>query len=133
MEPVAFSGKLQSIKQTRQVQVVAFDSITNNVGNGYHASQSKFITPRSGVYQFSMSAISKGNDAVPLILYKNGQEITTTESQTLASYPLGTGLVLVSLSKSDVIELKVKPRESSIFGGFFKSASQVTFEGHLIT
>ncbi len=130
---VAFTGQSQSVSHTEDLKVVTFDVIRTNAGDGYDTTGSKFIAPRDGVYQFSMTAISEGSgDAVPLILYLNNQEITATSG----GGPLGSGLVLVKLRQGDEVTLKVKAKES---GGFFgkitgllSSPSQVTFEGHLV-
>lgn len=86
-------------------EVVKFDKVWTNIGNGYDSSSGVFTAPRGGVYQFSCSAMTASNKTLRLHLMKNDQ-------RTVGLYPgqsghnMGTLSMVLQLKKGDRVYMK---------------------------
>ena len=54
-------------------EIMPFDRIYDNVGNGFNVSTATFTAPYNGTYQFSVTVMNKDNTNVHLQLTLNGE------------------------------------------------------------
>ena len=54
-------------------EIMPFDRIFDNVGNGFNVSNATFTAPYNGTYQFSVTVMNKDNTNVHLQLMLNGE------------------------------------------------------------
>ena len=86
-------------------EVVKFDKVWTNIGNGYNSSSGVFTAPRGGVYQFSCSAMTGHGKTLRIHLMKNDQ-------RTVSLYPgnsghnMGTLSMVLELKKGDRVYIK---------------------------
>lgn len=73
-EPVAFYVHLTtSLPSPGANQIIKFDHVMVNIGNGYHNNTGVFIVPTSGVYVFSWSIRLKGGSVHSAELVVNNE------------------------------------------------------------
>ncbi|XP_071122072.1 uncharacterized protein [Mytilus edulis] len=72
---IAFSVALAHTVNLGQDQLVEYDKIVTNIGNGFDSRHSHFIAPVKGVYIFSACGFSQGSFASHLDIVKNGKAI----------------------------------------------------------
>jgi len=112
-------------------EVVKFDKVWTNIGNGYDSSSGVFTAPRGGVYQFSCSAMAYFGKTLRLHLMKNDQ-------QTVSLYPgnvghnMGTLSMVLELKKGDRVYIKHPASGGNSF--YSESGSNFSmFSGYFIS
>ena len=89
MSPVVFSGYTQGVRQRKPYYVKVDLSVVGlNLGSAYNETASEFTAPVQGVYFFSVTAVSNGNQVVPLELFKVYPFISSSY-QTYNVYQVG--------------------------------------------
>ena len=83
-------------------EIIKFDRIITNMGDGYVQSSGKFISTVSGTYQFSGTFYEK-RDLIGALLKKNGQGVIQANNGERGT---GTLSVILSLKAGDEVYLE---------------------------
>ncbi|CAG2240727.1 C1QL [Mytilus edulis] len=110
-DTVAFSAYRSSSQTLSNGEIVIFDGVWTNVGNGYERSIGVFKAPNRGLYHLTAVVMSTDGNSLGLNLCHNGLRMTR-------SYLTGDEKVLEKLvrleHKMELFEEKMKTMESSM-------------------
>ena len=104
-EVPAFGASFTKHVNLANNEVVKFDKVWTNIGNGYDSSSGVFTVPRGGVYQFSCSAMTYSGKTLRLHLMKNDQR-TVSLYPGDSGYNMGTLSMVLELKKGDRVYIK---------------------------
>ncbi|CAG2204398.1 C1QL [Mytilus edulis] len=90
---------IQAITQSLSVnEVVKFDKVWTNNGNGYDPSSGVFTAPLAGLYHFAAVVMSTNGGNLYVRLFHNNDKITSTYT-TDKGYKTGTFDIVLTLEK----------------------------------
>jgi hypothetical protein len=107
---IAFSAfvKEQKLHIPRN-QIIVFDLIKTNVGNGYNNASGKFVAPVDGYYLLSCSLLSwPGEEFSASIDVNNSRKAHLYERGTDLRYGMASQTIIVELKASDVVSVKTQ-------------------------
>jgi len=125
---VMFSAYLDHQVTASPRDVIVFNQITTNVGNGYNPSTGVFICPVSGYYVFDVHIQGQMDKYVGVYIYLNGSVLGYAHADDKFDYQSASGYVCVVLKQGDKVDVKAYVT-SSLNGG---SNRGCTFSGHLV-
>lgn len=99
---VAFSVSLTHRIQLGQHQVVEYDKVNTNVGNGYDIRHAHFIVPTRGVYLLSFTVMNVNGEYLYLEMVKNSEQIALVYGGQ-SDYNMGSETIVHLLEKGDVV------------------------------
>jgi hypothetical protein len=110
---VAFSASLTTRLALGQHQIVEYDKVLTNIGNGYDSRHGHFTAPIKAVYLFSCSMmnIQAMSDAY-LEIVKNGIRVAHLYSDK-DDFSMATQVVIVLLEKGDMVWVRHSNTASS--------------------
>ncbi|XP_033729305.1 cerebellin-1-like [Pecten maximus] len=126
---VGFSASLSTSTALGDHQIVVFDTILTNDGNGYDSKSGHFTAPLPGLYAFSVTAMCSGSEAeLHVAIIKDGQRIASVFANG-NHYDNGSKLVVVQLQAGQMVWVEHFADQSGnkIFGTSYSS-----FSGFLI-
>lgn len=104
---------------------VKFETIKENIGNGYNSGTGIFTAPTKGLYHFTASARQSRSGYLHLGMYRNGEEMAVSVALNYNSLTIGTTFTLQS---GDRVYVKnIWSQASGIVGG-----GQTYFSGSLL-
>lgn len=110
-------------------QVIKFDTLITNVGNGYSPASGIFTCPVSGLYEFSSSIVSNGDHKnADVDMVRDGIRILYIHA-TLFEYDTGSQVVISHCTKGQRIWIRHTQGHTDskeLLGG------HCSFSGHLI-
>lgn len=110
-------------------EVVKFDKVWTNNGNGYDPSSGVFTAPMAGLYHFAAVVMTEDGKNLYVRLFQNNTKITSSYT-TDKGYKAGTFDVVLKLEKGEKIYIKSGHNSQSIFSN---SDNYSTFSGNLIS
>ncbi|CAG2187994.1 C1QL [Mytilus edulis] len=125
---IAFTASLSAAKSIGINEVVKFDKVWTNEGNGYHPNSGVFTAPKAGFYQISATIMSPNGKYFHSYLMKNNK-------QTVGMYPgrghhTGAANIVLKLKKGDRVYIKHASNTESIYSD---SNHYSMFSGFLIS
>ncbi|XP_052087204.1 uncharacterized protein LOC127724313 [Mytilus californianus] len=127
-ETVAFSAYRSSSQRLSAGDIVKFDGVWTNVGNGYEPSTGIFKAPHPGLYHLTDVVMSDNGQILILYLCHNGLRIATSYLNG-DGYKTGTFDVVFNLQKGDKVYL-----ESHTSQTIYSDVNRyITFSGYRIT
>ncbi|KAL4226161.1 positive regulation of dendritic spine morphogenesis [Mactra antiquata] len=129
--PVAFYAHLGNhhFEHAGVNQIIIYDSIVTNVGNGYNDSLGAFTAPVDGIYVFSSTMVALQHRNAHSSFFKNSDRINTMFASGVESqYDTSSSTIVLQLSKGDVITVRNGDADTSIHGYDHSS-----FSGFLLT
>ena len=128
---VAFSAILTTQLALGQHQIVEYDKVLTNIGNGYDSRHGHFTAPIRAVYLFSCSMMNiQGISEVYLEIVKNGIRLAHLYSDK-DDYSMATQVVTVLLDKGDMVWVRHSDTSSSKSlnaGGYNTFVGTILFE-----
>ncbi len=115
-EKVAFSAHILGDKVISLAlgQILAFDQVPTNLGNGYNKDSGSFTAPAAGTYSFSIYFMSDHTAPCRLGIYINGESKCTAFANTLS---MSSCTVMQDLNMGDVVNVKVFHRnDNKLYG-----------------
>ncbi|CAG2219186.1 unnamed protein product [Mytilus edulis] len=109
------------------IQIIKFEKVWTNIGNGYNPSTGIFTAPRQGVYHITAVVMSQSGQLLYLHL-KHNNDYTAGIHVTGDGYKTGTFDVVFSLQKGDTISVGCK----NGIRVFSNNDKYTTFSGYLI-
>lgn len=103
---VAFSGSLtHAITTLGDKQVIVYDRVLTNVGNGYNPSLGHFTAPIKGNYFISVDAMGRPNELLSLNIFKNGNaiEYIYTGGTGSSDYMSSNEIIIEPLEVGDIV------------------------------
>ena len=124
----AFSASRSKSKSLGPGEIILFDKVWTNVGNGYNPNTGKFTAPKSGLYQISGTVMSESGKKLHVYLFKNDKQ--TVSLYTGTGYATGTVNIVFKLQKGETVYMKHFSNTETIY-----SDSRVfcVFSGFLIS
>ena len=130
---VAFLARLDApVRNLQQGSVVKFNVVLSNIGDGYNADTGYFIAPVSGIYMFSVSAMSdvKAIGWIELFIVKNADLVTGAYGYPgVIGHDQGATTAFIEVAANDKIWVKVNQPTTNASVGGWKFSS---FSGCLI-
>ncbi|XP_071145337.1 complement C1q-like protein 3 [Mytilus edulis] len=124
----AFAAYRASSQSLSVNEVVKFDKVWTNNGNGYDPSSGVFTAPLAGLYHFAAVVMSTNGGNLYVRLFHNNDKITSTYT-TDKGYKTGTFDIVLTLEKGDKVYIKSGHNSQSIFSD---ADNYSTFSGNLI-
>ncbi|XP_062399981.1 hatching enzyme 1.2-like [Sardina pilchardus] len=110
-------------------KTLIYKHIFNNVGNAYDLNTGFFTAPVRGVYEFSLSALSRGSNVVlALYLRKNRERVVTLYSTFKSEHNNVSNGASLILEKGDVVDVYL-PANRRVLDN---QNHHTTFRGHLL-
>ena len=124
----AFSASRSKSQSLGPGEILLFDKVWTNIGNGYNPNTGKFTAPKGGLYQISGTVMSVPGKTLHVYLFKNNK-------QTVSAYA-GTGLnsgtvnYVLKLQKGDTVYMKHQNITTTMYSS---SSVYCFFSGFLIS
>ncbi|CAC5423613.1 unnamed protein product [Mytilus coruscus] len=125
---LAFTAYRASPQSLSANEVVKFDKVWTNNGDGYDPSSGVFTAPKAGLYHFAAVVMSANGKFLFLRLYHNNAKITSSYVND-KRYKTGTFDVVLTLVNGDKVSIKSGGNNQSIYSD---SEYYSTFSGNLI-
>ncbi|XP_060066501.1 C1q-related factor-like [Ylistrum balloti] len=126
--PVVFHARLQnSIYPIGTNQIIAYEDVVTNVGNGYDSFTGLFRAPVGGAYEFVATMWSSDGNYLEFEMVRNGVDLCYGRASQ-SNQTMGTCVSMVELSAGD----RVWVRHLSGRGTYANGADYPSFVGHLI-
>jgi hypothetical protein len=128
---VAFSAILTTQLALGEHQIVEYDKVLTNIGNGYDSRHGHFTAPIKAVYLFSCSMMNiQAMSDVYLEIVKNGIRVAHLFADS-DDYSMSTQVVMVLLEKGDMVWVRHTNTASSRSlngGGYNTFVGTILFE-----
>ena len=124
----AFSASRSKSKSFGPGEIILFDKVWTNVGNGYNPNTGKFTAPKSGLYQISGTVMSSAGKSLAVYLCKNDKQ--TVSLHTGSGYGTGTVNIVLKLQKGETVYMKNHNSTKTIYSD---SSVYCVFSGFLIS
>ena len=82
-------------------EVLKFDKLVTNEGNGFNAKTGVFRAPFAGVYVFDVTIGITGNSATDVNILKNGAVLLRVYGHSSSNWETATGSVTTHLNQND--------------------------------
>jgi hypothetical protein len=92
-------------------EIILFDKVWTNVGNGYNPNTGKFTAPKSGLYQISSTVMSPAGKLLHVYLFKNDKQTVSLYT----GYATGTVNIVFKLQKGETVYMKHHNSTQTIF------------------
>jgi len=103
---VAFYAKYSADQCVSVGQVLTYDEVPVNEGNGYTSHDGIFIAPVSGVYVFSVTLVSVRDTWMRVVLVVNGVEMATIASDR-ADYLQASSTIVAHVQNGEHVLVRV--------------------------
>ncbi|XP_021354625.1 cerebellin-1-like [Mizuhopecten yessoensis] len=126
---VGFSASLSTTTALGDSQIVVFDTVVTNDGNGYDTRHGHFTAPVAGLYAFSVTVMCYGDESeIHAAIVRDGQKIGVVFANG-NHFDNGSKLVVVRLQAGQMVwvEHTYDPSGNKINGAGYSS-----FSGFLI-
>ena len=124
----AFSASRSKSKSLGPGEIVLFDKVWTNVGNGYNPNTGKFTAPKGGLYQISGTVMSARGKHLHVYLFKN--DTRTVCLYTGSGHATGTVNIVLKLQKGETVYMKHHNNTQTIYSD---SSVYCVFSGFLIS
>ena len=127
--PVAFTAhRATAYSRTGPGQLVFERSVTN-LGGGWNGPTGQFVTPYSGTYYFSWSALSTARNHLKLALVRDGREQVASWADQ-GGYQAASGSAVLTLRRGETVYLYVE--EGEVYESSTTNTGYSTFSGFRI-
>ncbi|XP_071145335.1 cerebellin-3-like [Mytilus edulis] len=123
----AFTAYRSSSQSLSVNEIVKFDKIWTNNGDGYDPSSGVFTAPLAGLYRFAAVVMSVSDAVLYLSLYHNDAQITSSYLSD-KGYKTGTFDVALTLEQGDKVSIRSRSKSQTIFSD---GSNYCTFSGNL--
>lgn len=109
----AFNAHMtKDYKYTSKYDVLLFDAVTTNIGNGYHADNGDFIAQETGVYVFTWTTRENGDclSTTELIVNHEKRGDVPMHSLHYGTPFHATGVVVTRVNAGDSIYISKTPK-----------------------
>jgi hypothetical protein len=124
VETVAFEATIAGGNIAHHTHIddkIVFETVSLNVGDGYHSGNGTFIAPMSGIYVFSTSVMMIGANSIDtgmhVIIEKNNAEIAGAYASNKGSYEHSSVTVTMDLKVGDTVAVTVERHDDISFYG----------------
>ena len=127
-QKVAFTAGVTSTSTTWNSGTLIFNSVIENVGNGYNPSTGVFTSPVAGTYVFYVTAVEYNKQYLRVDIVLNSVSKVRTMGHPDAAYQTGTNMVVLNLQKGDSVWVMYNTGT----GYWTQTVPATTFTGFLI-
>ena len=127
----AFSASRSKSQSLGPGEILLFDKVWTNIGNGYNPNTGKFTAPQSGLYQISGTVMSVPGKTLHAYLFKNDkQTVSAYASIGHNSMTSGTVNMVLKLQKGDTVYMKHQNITTTLYSS---NSVYCVFSGFLIS
>ena len=102
---VAFTVALDGNYSPGTGEKIPYNTVINNIGNGYITQRNEFVCPQAGLYVFYASVLATSDSACRFDFYKDEEMIGSVYSRHSPSTP-GSNMFLLELQEADTVSLR---------------------------
>jgi hypothetical protein len=124
----AFSASRSKSQSLGPGEILLFDKVWTNIGNGYNPNTGKFTAPQSGLYQISGTVMSAIGKTLHAFLFKNDKQTVSAYAGT--GHNTGTVNIVLKLQKGDTVYLKHQNITTTLYSS---NSVYCVFSGFLIS
>ncbi|XP_060567327.1 uncharacterized protein LOC132726079 [Ruditapes philippinarum] len=124
VETVAFEATIAGGNIAHHTHIddkIVFETVSLNVGSGYHSKNGTFIAPVSGIYVFSTSVMMIGasttDHEMHVIIEKNNAEIAGAYGNSKGAYEHSSVTATIDLQAGDAVAVTVERHQDITFYG----------------
>lgn len=120
---VVFAAQLsKDITKLGSHQIIEYDKVLLNDGNGYDVRHGHFTAPVKGVYLLSLIVYTDHHNTINLDLVKNGQAVTILYANGITDSASGTFVLPILLQQGDMVWVRTHAgNEGKTLPGFYTS------------
>ncbi|XP_062616330.1 complement C1q-like protein 4 isoform X1 [Saccostrea cucullata] len=126
---VGFSAGLTHMLTTNDTDLIPYDRVFLNLGNGYDSSTGVFTCPNAGTYSFLVYGVSTATSQLNLDIYQNSNYTVSVFAHVRNGYASGHQTVVLQLDEQDTVFVQARG-VNSMFGAHNEVYS--TFSGFMI-
>ena len=129
---MAFSAyRDQSVSGLGKKQIVIFDKVLINDGDGYSQTTGVFIAPVDGAYYFTWNTASLGNKgALVSSISLNGKNVVSAAAEA-GKFQMAGNSIILKLKRNDKISIGIG-RGAEMFSNFKEGWFYPVFSGTLL-
>merc|ERR1712098_753685 len=124
--PVVFTANRATAYSRTGPGQLMFERSVTNLGGGWNGATGQFITPYSGAYHFSWSALSTARHHLKLALVRGGREQVASWADS-DGYQAASGAAVITLRRGDTVYLYVE--EGEVYESSTSNTGYTTFSG----
>ncbi|XP_048774716.1 complement C1q tumor necrosis factor-related protein 1-like isoform X2 [Ostrea edulis] len=126
---VGFSAGLTSMVNTNDTDLIVYDRVFLNMGNGYNSNTGVFTCPNAGTYAFLVHGVSTATSQLNLDLYRNNNYTVSVFAHARNGYASGHQSIVLQLDEQDMVFVQGRG-VNSLYGANHEVYS--TFSGYLV-
>ncbi|KAK3096475.1 hypothetical protein FSP39_000567, partial [Pinctada imbricata] len=115
------SLKALSITTKKANEILLFDNVITNKGNGYIASNGTFVCPKEGAYLIAFGILNRRAKFIHLNLIINGYVAIRAYTHGNNEWESAEKVTICSLNKGDQVYIEVLEQGSKIYGEHYSS------------
>ncbi|XP_060066565.1 cerebellin-1-like [Ylistrum balloti] len=128
---IAFHARMQNQREFSSVdEVITFDVVHTNIGNGYNSSTGIFTAPRQGNYQLMATVMATDGNSTDVEMVRSSHyPYTICNSRAGTSHSsMGLCVAFVTLEENESVRVRHNRRTHQVLAG----GKYSSFSGHLI-
>lgn len=98
---VGFSAGLTKMLKTNDTDLVVYDRVFLNMGNGYDSSTGVFTCPNAGTYAFLVHGVSTATSQLNLDIYRNNNYTVSVFAHVNNGYASGHQSIILQLDQRE--------------------------------
>ncbi|XP_052722485.1 complement C1q-like protein 4 isoform X1 [Crassostrea angulata] len=126
---VGFSAGLTKMLKTNDTDLIVYDRVFLNMGNGYDSSTGVFTCPNAGTYAFLVHGVSTATSQLNLDIYRNNNYTVSVFAHVNNGYASGHQSIILQLDQQDTVFVQARG-VSALYGQHNEVYS--TFSGFMV-
>lgn len=98
---VGFSAGLTKMLKTNDTELIVYDRVFLNMGNGYDSSTGVFTCPNAGTYAFLVHGVSTATSQLNLDIYRNNNYTVSVFAHVNNGYASGHQSIILQLDQRE--------------------------------
>lgn len=98
---VGFSAGLTKMLKTNDTELIVYDRVFLNMGNGYDSSTGVFTCPNAGTYAFLVHGVSTATSQLNLDIYRNNNYTVSVFAHVNNGYASGHQSIVLQLDQRE--------------------------------
>ncbi|KAK3097143.1 hypothetical protein FSP39_006768 [Pinctada imbricata] len=128
--PIYFSATLSStFITTKSSDILVYNNVITNKGNGYNPSNGTFVCPRDGTYLIAYSVLNKRQNTLHAYLRINGSDKIKAVARGDHTFTSAERVSIHELRKGDQVNVIVSEQGSQVFGYSFSNFAATYIPG----
>lgn len=105
---VGFSAGLSKMVKTNDTDLIVYDRVFLNMGNGYDSTTGVFTCPNAGTYAFLVHGVSTATSQLNLDIYRNNNYTVSVFAHIHNGYASGHQSIVLQLDEQDQVYVQAR-------------------------